>query len=74
MREHTLEAVCQYLSGRALGRYRCVKNTVLAIITALLVVNGHTTNTASVHRLSTSAALHTARPLDRVLLLERATS
>jgi hypothetical protein len=71
MRTHTLEALGQDLGRRALGRHGCVEDAVLAVVAALLVVNGHAADAAGMHALPATAALQAAAPLDRALLLER---
>jgi hypothetical protein len=60
---HTLEALGQHLGGRTLGRHRRVEDAVLAIVAALLVVNGHAANAAGVHAFPAPAALQAAGPL-----------
>jgi hypothetical protein len=64
MRQPTLKSVCQYLGGGAFGRHGCVEDTVLAVVAALLVVNGHAPNGSGMHGFPAPAALHASRPLD----------
>jgi hypothetical protein len=62
LEKHTLEALGQHFCGRALGRHRRVEDAVLAIVAALLVVNGHAANAAGMHALAAPAALQAAGP------------